>query len=139
MGRWEHFQHQADIGIRGIGATAEEAFEEAGKALIAVMCDVEKIEPKREVEAECDGDDLEMLFADWINSIIFYISAERMLFSEFEVEIDEGGRHLKGIMRGREIDLNRDEIAVEVKAATYAMLKAAKQGDVWVAQCVVDV
>lgn len=27
--RWEHFEHGADIGVRGIGATKAEAFEQA--------------------------------------------------------------------------------------------------------------
>jgi tRNA nucleotidyltransferase (CCA-adding enzyme) len=27
--RWEHFAHDADIGVRGIGASVEEAFEQA--------------------------------------------------------------------------------------------------------------
>ncbi len=29
MGRWEHFPHEADMGIRGFGATKAEAFEQA--------------------------------------------------------------------------------------------------------------
>ena len=38
-GRWEHFPHEADIGIRGIGSTREEAFEQAALALTAVTAD----------------------------------------------------------------------------------------------------
>ena len=30
---WEHFPHDADIGIRGFGATPAEAFEQAAVAL----------------------------------------------------------------------------------------------------------
>jgi SHS2 domain-containing protein len=36
---WEHFSHDADIGIRGIGATKEEAFEQVAIALTAVITD----------------------------------------------------------------------------------------------------
>ena len=34
---WEHFIHQADMGIRGRGASKEEAFEQAAVALTAVI------------------------------------------------------------------------------------------------------
>lgn len=35
--RWEHFSHQADIGLRGLGATPEQAFEQAAMAMTAVI------------------------------------------------------------------------------------------------------
>jgi len=31
--RWEHFEHDADVGLRGVGPTLEAAFEEATRAL----------------------------------------------------------------------------------------------------------
>lgn len=38
--RWEHFPHQADIGVRGMGATLAQAFEQAALALTAVIVDL---------------------------------------------------------------------------------------------------
>ena len=38
--RWEHYEHGADIGVRGFGGTKAEAFEQAGLALTAVVCDL---------------------------------------------------------------------------------------------------
>lgn len=38
-GRWEHFPHEADMGVRGIGASREAAFEQAALALTAVITD----------------------------------------------------------------------------------------------------
>jgi len=35
--RWEHFPHEADIGVRGFGATPAEAFEQAALALTAAV------------------------------------------------------------------------------------------------------
>ncbi len=37
LARWEHFPHGADIGVRGFGATREQAFEQAAVALSAVI------------------------------------------------------------------------------------------------------
>jgi hypothetical protein len=36
---WRHFPHDADIGIEGIGATIEEAFENAAVALTRAITD----------------------------------------------------------------------------------------------------
>ncbi len=38
--RWEHFRHDADIGVRGIGNSMAEAFEQAACALSAVITEL---------------------------------------------------------------------------------------------------
>jgi protein archease len=43
--RWEHFSHEADMGIRGFGATKEKAFEQAALALTGVVTDPECVRP----------------------------------------------------------------------------------------------
>ena len=43
--KWEHFPHDADVGLRGWGATAAEAFEQAAYALTAVVTRAE-VDPK---------------------------------------------------------------------------------------------
>src|SRR3974377_1227241 len=39
--RWELFPHDADVGVRGFGATPAEAFEQAAHALIAAITHAE--------------------------------------------------------------------------------------------------
>jgi tRNA nucleotidyltransferase (CCA-adding enzyme) len=39
MGSWQHFSHDADIGLQARGSTLEEAFEQIALALTAVMTD----------------------------------------------------------------------------------------------------
>jgi SHS2 domain-containing protein len=36
---WQHFPHDADIGVRGIGRSKAEAFEQAALAMTAVITD----------------------------------------------------------------------------------------------------
>jgi tRNA nucleotidyltransferase (CCA-adding enzyme) len=43
LARWEHFHHGADIGIRGVGRTKQQAFEQAALALSAVVTAPDKI------------------------------------------------------------------------------------------------
>lgn len=40
---WEHFTHAADMGVRGVGTTKNEAFEEAAKALVALTTNIEQV------------------------------------------------------------------------------------------------
>ena len=68
---WEHFCHQADTGIRGVGASKEEAFEQAGLALTAVITEVNSLESRDLVRVECEAPGDELLFVDWLNAIVY--------------------------------------------------------------------
>ena len=50
---WEHYSHPADMGIRGVGATREEAFVQAALAMTAVIAELDGIEPRHVVEIVC--------------------------------------------------------------------------------------
>jgi tRNA nucleotidyltransferase (CCA-adding enzyme) len=136
--RWEHFPHEADVGVRGFGPTCAAAFEQAALALTAAVADPADIEPREVVELACRAPDDELLLVDWLNAIVFEMATRRMLFSRFAVEIDAGRLH--GRAWGEPIDVARHMPAVEVKGATYTSLRVAQDADgTWVAQCVVDV
>ena len=49
---WEQFPHDADVGLRGWGATPAEAFEQAACALTAVVTQAE-VNPKVAVRLAC--------------------------------------------------------------------------------------
>lgn len=135
---WEHFPHQADVGVRGLGATPELAFEQAALALTAVVTDPVAVIPAEVIELSCEAPDRELLLVDWLNALIFEMATRSMLFSRFEVCL-EGGR-LKAKAWGEALDSARHHPAVEVKGATYTSLEVAQQQDgTWLAQCVVDV
>ncbi|HEV2228318.1 MAG TPA: archease [Steroidobacteraceae bacterium] len=134
---WEHFPHEADMGVRGVGVTEAQAFEQAALAMTAVVADLQTIEPRTAIEVECEAPDDELLLADWLNSLIFEMSARRMLFSRFAVRLD--GRRLRGRAWGEPVDPARHHPAVEIKGATYTALRVAEENGEWVAQTVVDV
>ena len=135
---WEHFEHEADIGVRGCGPTAADAFEQAAIAMTAVITDPANINPVEEADIECEGPDMELLLPDWLNAILFEMSTRGMLFGEFKVRFNEG--KLFGTAKGERVDIERHRPTVEVKAATYTALKVTQQQDgTWLAQCVVDV
>lgn len=136
--RWEHFEHMADIGVRGFGATRELAFEQAAMAMTAVITDLTGVAGLQAVDIECEAPDDELLLADWLNALVFEMATRRMLFARFEVRI--AGQRLHGRAWGEPTEIARHRPAVEVKGATYTDLRVAREaGGEWVAQCVVDV
>lgn len=136
--RWEHFPHDADIGVRGLAPTREKAFEQAALAMTAVVADPARIAPETEVRIECAAPDPELLLADWLNALIYEMDTRHMVFGRFQVRIENGRLH--GNAWGEPLDNDRHQVAVEIKGATYTALRV-ERGDngEWVAQCVVDV
>lgn len=134
---FEHFEHDADIGVRGFGATLEQAFENAALALVAVIVDPARVRPLSRVSIELSGADRELLLSDWLNAIVFEIATRRMLFSRFSVRFD--GAVLHGEAWGEPIDRDRHAPAVEIKGATLTGLRVEPRADGFVAQCILDV
>ncbi|HXV65049.1 MAG TPA: archease [Vicinamibacteria bacterium] len=135
---WEHFPHDADMGVRGLGSSLEEAFEGAALALCALTTELGEISGKESVEIRCEAPDREMLLVDWLNAIVFEMATRGMVFGAFRVTIDDG--RLRGTAWGEKRDRERHDVGVEVKGATFTELRVAERGDgTWVAQCIVDV
>jgi protein archease len=134
---WEHFPHDADVGLRGWGATASEAFEQAARALTAVITTAE-VKPLVCVNVSCEAPDLELLLPEWLNSLVYEMGVRRMLFGRFAVRIENG--RLQATLWGEPIDVQRHAPACEVKGATYTALEVVRDADgMWSAACVVDV
>jgi len=135
---WTHFHHDADIGVRGTGRTREAAFEEAALALTAVITDPESVDCAESVTVDCEAPDLELLFVDWLNALVFEMATRKLLFSRFHVELT--GTQLHATACGEPVDVARHQPAAEVKGATYTELKVGEdEPGAWCAQCVVDV
>ena len=134
---WGHFPHDADIGVRGWGGTVAEAFEQGARALTSAISAAE-VEPRASVEVRCEAPDVELLFVEWLNAIIYEMAVRHMLFGSFAVRLD--GCKLEGTLLGEPIDIERHAPACEPKGATYTALKVEQSPEsVWSAACVIDV
>ena len=135
---WEHYPHEADVGIRGVGDSIETAFEQAAIALSAIVVDVSLINANESVDIVCQNPDRELLFADWINAIIYEMAVRKMLFCKFLVKIESD--RLSAKIYGETINVKQHQPVVEIKGATFTTLKVYQdESGNWVAQTVVDV
>jgi SHS2 domain-containing protein len=133
----ETFAHDADIGVRGRGATLAEALANAGRALTTVVTDPVSVREVLSVEVACEAPDPEYLLFDWLNALVFEMATRHVLFARYEVKVD--GARLAARAFGEPVDVARHHPAVEVKGATWTGLRVAREGGAWVAECVVDV
>lgn len=138
-GRWEHFSHDADIGVRGYGATPGEACEQAARAMMAAIVDPAVVRLAQAIDVDVEAPRLDLLLVDWLNALIYEMAERRMLFGAFEATIKDH-YHLKGRALGEPVSQARHAPAVEAKGATYTELAFVEdRPGLWRAQCVVDV
>ena len=146
---WETFSHEADVGVRGSGATLGEAFASAATAMTAAICDPARVAAQEAVSIACSAPDEEMLLVDWLNALVYEMATRRMLFSRFEVDIQADSAagpgygsplHLTATAWGESANAARHRPAAEVKGASYCELAVRQRPDgLWLAQCIVDV
>ncbi len=134
---WEHYPHQADMGVRGFGATKAQAFEQAAVAMTAVMLDPAAVTPTTAVTISLEAPDDGVLLVDWLNSLVFEMASRTMVFSRFEAAVKD--HTLTARAWGEAVDRARHAPSVEVKGATFTDLSVRQSDGGWVAQCVVDV
>jgi SHS2 domain-containing protein len=122
--------------VLGRGPTPAIAFEQAGLALTAIVTTA-SVGEETAVKVRCESADIEILFVDWLNAIIYEMAVRQMLFGRYEVRIE--GAWLSGVLWGEPVDRARHAPACEPKGATHTMLRVAHDTGGWTARCVVDV
>lgn len=137
-GEWELFAHDADVGVRGYGQQVSEAFANAALAMTATILDPAAVACRETIHVRCQAPNMEILFVDWLNALVFEMSTRGMVFGTFKVSVRNG--ELVGEAVGEPVKVKKHAPAVEVKGATLTELRVEKGHDGrWIAQCVIDV
>ncbi len=131
-------EHTADVGFEAFGATREEVFRNAARALMDIIVDLGAVQPRASVTVRVDGSDPPSLLVKWLSEILYLQDAEGWLFSDFEIlSLDD--RSVSALARGEKFDRGRHQLKLLVKAITYHQLALEKSGDGWRAQVYVDI
>ncbi len=138
---YEYIDHTADICLRGIGETLAEAFIQGARAMFVLMLDIEAILPQASLDIRCQANSIDLLFVEWLSELLAQKDITGLYFSSFRVEIDDHDDLfvLTGKVSGERFDQARHHPRLEVKAVTYCGLHVSREGDKFIAQCVVDV
>jgi SHS2 domain-containing protein len=131
-----YFEHGADIGVIGRGATQESAFVEAARAMFAIMARPDEEQESLSVEFEFEAADPEFALVAWLNRLLTEARLQGAVFSRFELARD--GAHYRGRAFGCRWN---PAIArgTEVKGATLTALSVRQDENGWEARCIVDV
>lgn len=126
MERFELIEHTADTGLAANGRTLKEAFANAAYGMFSIIAELDAVEEKLSRRVEVDGDDDESLLFEWLNSLLYYLDVEGILFSRFDIA-EFGEKHLVAECYGEEYDPARHQMKTGVKSATYHMLEVDRE------------
>jgi SHS2 domain-containing protein len=138
MPDFEILEHTADIGIRARGETVAQLFAAAAIAVQSVAVESEGVEPRNVYPISVSGEDTESLLVNWLNEVIYYLDARRVVFARFEI-LHLNGREVRAEGYGEPWDPRRHRVKLVVKAATWHQLKVEQRDGRWVAQIFLDI
>ena len=71
---YETFEHTADLGLRVRAADLDGLFAEAGRGLFSlIVANLDSVRPVEEVSLGVVGEELDYLFFDWLNELLFIL------------------------------------------------------------------
>lgn len=131
-----YFEHGADIGVIGRGATLEAAFANAARAMFAIMAPPGEIAETLSVRIDFDEADPEFALVTWLNRLLAEARLAGVVFSRFE--LTRNGTHYSGRAYGCKWKPGIER-GTEVKGATLTALSVKQGAAGWEARCIVDV
>lgn len=132
----------ADVAFEVWGGTLQELFISAAEALLKTMSAApEQVLRRKKLAISLEHDELDLLLLSFLQELIFYKDARRLLLHGDMVQIEErdGTFRLSAVACGEEIDAGRHRLLVDVKAVTLHRLKVQLEDDLWKALLVLDV
>jgi SHS2 domain-containing protein len=135
---WEHFEVEADVGVRGWGPTRAAAFAEAALGALALTVDPRSVEEResRAVRAQADGP--EALLVAWVDECLYVHEIEGFVARRVEVtECSDSVVH--GRLVGEPLDPGRHRLGTVVKAATMHDVSVKADGASHEVRVIVDV
>ena len=132
----------ADIAFEATGRDLSELFTSAAKATMNVMMEnLDAIEPRETRRIELKNDEVDMLPFDFLQELIYFKDAERLLLRvrEIRMEEKEGAYSLKATTTGEPLDAGRHQQRADVKAVTLHDFRAEKTEGGWKARVLLDI
>ncbi len=139
---FSYLDHEADVGIEATGGSAAEALESGVQGMLEFMVDPGTVRAVRRIPVGAEGSDLGGLFVALLNAVLAQREITGQFFQKFELDSldgEDGKLRVEGSLIGEPVDLDRHDVANEVKAATYSGPQAEERPG-WVAlRCLLDI
>jgi SHS2 domain-containing protein len=132
----------ADIAFEATGRDLPELFTAAADATMNVMIDnLDAIEPRETRPIELKNDAIDMLLFDFLQELVYFKDAERLLLRVRDARIDEKDEKyfLKAEAAGEVLDAARHHQRADVKAVTLHDFSVEKDDGGWKAKAILDI
>ncbi len=132
----------ADVALFAWGETIDETFLAAADGTLGVMMeDPASLLGKERRVLRLEDSSLDMLLLQFLQELIFFKDAQRLLLRVRELQIreDDGRFSLLADARGEEIDPARHQLLMDLKAVTLYRLRVEKTMRGWEATVILDV
>ena len=132
----------ADVAIEAWGPDAETLFTHTSDATLNVMVqDLDTVTARVERSVALESGAFDMLLFNYLQETIFYKDAQRLLLRTKELKLTrtEEKFTLDAVMAGEELDMQRHELVVDVKAVTLHQFRVEKTERGWEAFVILDI
>src|SRR5207248_11463946 len=132
----------ADIVFEATGRDLPGLFVAAADATMNVMIDnIDAIQPRETRQIELSSDEIDMLLFDFLQELIYFKDAERLLLRVRDTRIEQrdGNYFLKAETVGEPLDAARHYQRADVKAVTLNGFSVEKADEGWKARVLLDI
>ena len=132
----------ADIAFEATGRDLPELFSDASDATMNVMIDnLDAIEPRETRHIELSNNEIDMLLFDFLQELIYFKDAERLLLRVRAVQIEQRNEKyfLKAEAGGEPLDEARHQQRADVKAVTLHDFSVEKKNSGWKTRVLLDI
>lgn len=134
---WRLIDHTADVRVEVHGATLEDLFINAAKALTSLLTSDLSGSSEDELNISTQGDDKEELLVAWLREILFQNQVHGFILSHIS-QIQVSNIRCEACLLGR-LRKPNEELEMEIKAVTYHDLTIDQTSEGFVAQIVFDI
>lgn len=154
--------HPADIAVEVEAETLEGLFEEAAFALKEASCETQNVNSSKSLSTnlpskivtneialakvvkiiKCSEENLELLLAEFLNELNFYIQSGKWIFHSInKINVTQSGNkfNLTCQLTGNEMNRNNFMIKEEIKAVTFHQMKIEKKNNKFFTRVIFDI
>ncbi|MYJ54642.1 MAG: archease [Nitrospira sp. SB0672_bin_25] len=146
MGKAHRFLDEivlGDLAFEATGDSVSELFESAALAVIEAMADPLTVETNWTNDCLLSESEIEDLFFEWLNGIVFIKDAEGVVFHSVRAMVRHDSEnnlwHLDATLTGDGVDATRQDLRTDVKAVTKHLFEIRPDESGWYARVVLDV
>lgn len=136
----EYIDHTADILFQVKASTLGELFEQCALAVEESQVELSNVGQEKTIEIKGENKDIERLLFDFLDDLLFYKDAEQLIFSKFQIKVEEEeGKYKLTCQAFGEKLSEKHEQKIDVKAITMHLFKIKKIEGGWQAKVLIDI